>query len=132
MLMDIDQAQLISQHGLRPGFIEIVPRPTPLPTDMLGWLQTFVRSSWFASFDDQVADKFMKEVADMCRPDAYWSIETPGMGDEPAEKDSATRRVSSPSEGWWIMYVRLRGVAYNQGDGSDMDPLSENILHANS
>ena len=103
---------MISGHGLRPELIELVPRPTPLPTDMFGWLQTFVRGSWFATFDDEEAEKLMKEVEVICRPDAYWSLETPGMGIKPTEEDSATKRTSSSLQGWEVMYVRLRGVAY--------------------
>jgi trans-aconitate methyltransferase len=33
----------LEQHGFRVETIALIPRPTPLPTDMRGWLETFAR-----------------------------------------------------------------------------------------
>ena len=97
---------------MTPGEITLVPRPNPLPTDLHGWLQTFVRSTFFASFDDREADRLMLDVEDICRPDAYWSLANPGMGVKPAES-TASEAEKSESHGWEIMYMRLRGLAYS-------------------
>jgi len=32
---------LLEAHGLRVDEIRLIPRPTPLPTGMAGWLETF-------------------------------------------------------------------------------------------
>src|SRR2546426_792743 len=31
----------LERAGFSIGYIELIPRPTPLPTDMAGWLETF-------------------------------------------------------------------------------------------
>ena len=31
----------LERHGFEVEYIELIPRPTPLPTDMAGWLKTF-------------------------------------------------------------------------------------------
>ena len=33
--------ELLQQHGLAGEYLELIPRPTPLPTGMRGWLETF-------------------------------------------------------------------------------------------
>lgn len=94
--------QLLTANGLQPGEVALYPRPTPLPTDIVGWVTTFARSTFFAAFSDNEANELMKEVQELCRPDAYWSVETPGRG---------MISTDSKSDGWEIMYVRLRGMA---------------------
>lgn len=71
---------------------------------MIGWLKTFARNTFFAKWKDDEAEQMMKETADICRPDTYWSSASPGSGSKP-------RTGSDYKEGWEIMYVRLRGVA---------------------
>ncbi len=100
---------------MTPGEITLVPRPSPLTTDLRGWLQTFVRSTFFAPFEDAKADQYITEVENTCRPDAYWSVENPGMGLKPVEEAAAAARGAS-THGWEVMYVRLRGVAYRPVD----------------
>lgn len=87
--------------------LELVPRPTPLTTDLHGWLKTFVENTFFVSYSEQEAEQLIKEIEDICRPDAYWSLENPGMGLKQENEDQSL----SP-HGWEIMYVRLRGVAH--------------------
>jgi len=89
---------------MEPGDIVLVPRPTPLPTDLLGWLQTFARNTFFASWNEEEAQKLMEEAAEICRPDNYWCNAEPGTGRKQPEGGVA-------DEGWEIMYVRLRGTA---------------------
>jgi hypothetical protein len=36
-----EYAALLEAHGLRTDDIRLIPRPTPLPTGMAGWLETF-------------------------------------------------------------------------------------------
>jgi hypothetical protein len=33
--------ELLQQHQLAGEYLELIPRPTPLPTGMRGWLETF-------------------------------------------------------------------------------------------
>lgn len=99
--------QLLLRHGLQPTHVTLIPRPTPLPTDLVGWLQTFVRNTYFASWDDEEAQKMMEEVAEICRPDAYWCSATPGEGRKPTTE-------AAYNEGWELMYVRIRGQAFTK------------------
>ncbi|ORY32189.1 S-adenosyl-L-methionine-dependent methyltransferase [Naematelia encephala] len=97
-------SQLLQNHGFTPLHVELIPRPTPLSTDLLGWLQTFARNTFLAEYDDEQAQRLLIEVADICRPDAFWSDDNPGEGVVAAEAGSG-------AQGWQVMYVRLRGVA---------------------
>jgi hypothetical protein len=47
--------------------IELIPRPTPLPTDMAGWLDTF-GDSFFGRFDPGERSAARAEVLDLLRP----------------------------------------------------------------
>ncbi|ODO12094.1 hypothetical protein I350_00880 [Cryptococcus amylolentus CBS 6273] len=89
-----------------PSNVHLAPRPTPLPTSLEGWLTTFARSSFLSSFSDTDAATIMQEVAEIARVDNYWSVENPGMGVKGQEGQEAQE------EGWEVMYVRLRGVAF--------------------
>ena len=42
-----EYAQLLERHGFRVDHIALLPRPTPLPTGMQGWLRTFA-APWLA------------------------------------------------------------------------------------
>ncbi|BEI82382.1 hypothetical protein CcaverHIS002_0302500 [Cutaneotrichosporon cavernicola] len=99
-------SKLLIKHGLQPVQVDLVPRPTALSTDMVGWLKTFARNSFMMAFNQTEADKMMDEVSEMTRPDAFWCDSAPGAGilaDSPCAE-------ACPS-GWEIMYVRLRGIA---------------------
>lgn len=53
-------------HGFNVRDIDLIPRPTPLPTGMRGWLETFER----ATLDRIPADKrdsFVRDVEDLLR-----------------------------------------------------------------
>lgn len=43
-------ARLLRSHGFQVESIALLPRPTPFPTDMAGWLQTFA-DPWLAGID---------------------------------------------------------------------------------
>lgn len=98
--------QVLRGHGMKPISTEVVPRPTPLgPTGLFGWLTTFARNTFFSSWPDEERDDLLREVVDICVPDAYWSDANPGTGfvgpDDAAQGES----------GWLVMYTRLRGTA---------------------
>lgn len=82
--------QMLEQHGFEVRFIESVARPTPLPTDMDGWLETFARPM-VALAPGQSWDEAKSEAVDLLRP------------------------VLSDSRGRWIAdYVRLRFQAFRR------------------
>ncbi len=83
--------------------VKLVPRPSPLPTSLAGWLKTFARSTFFAQFNDDEAAALIEEVVEIARPEAYWSEINPGMGIKVEGEEG--------EHGWQVMYVRLRGVA---------------------
>ena len=47
--------------------IELIPRPTPLPTGMAGWLETFTES-FLKPFAPAERGKVLEEVVDLLRP----------------------------------------------------------------
>ena len=53
--------------GFAVDSIELVPRPTPLPTGMAGWLETFT-DSFFKPFASEERRKALDEVVDLLRP----------------------------------------------------------------
>jgi len=79
-----DYGQRLQRAGFEVRYIELIPRPTPLPTGMPGFLETFA-----ASFTSRVKpDERKAYVADVCR---------------------RTRRSLCDSEGRWTAdYWRLR------------------------
>lgn len=96
--------QLLELHGMLPNDVELHQRPTPLSTDLYGWLQTFARNTFFAKFCDEEANEMMQEVVETCRPDCYWCDSNPGIGAKP-DADAPG------DDGWVVHYVRLRGHA---------------------
>lgn len=89
---------------MSPGDVQLHQRPTPLTTDLFGWLKTFARKTFFAEFSDQEAKEMMEEVVESCRPDNYWCDALPGLGMRPSTAETV-------NEGWAVHYVRLRGCA---------------------
>ncbi len=67
--------------------IELFPRPTPLPGDILGWLETFAQS-FTAPLPVSEHRAYLKEVAALCRP-----------------------KLCDPAGRWTADYVRLRFAA---------------------
>jgi len=57
----------LEAHGFHVREIRLVPRPTPLPTGMLGWLRTF-RVSQFAEMPSGLAGQIEHEIVELLRP----------------------------------------------------------------
>jgi trans-aconitate methyltransferase len=78
---------LLEARGFKVATIELIPRPTPLPGDIVGWLETF-------------AENFTRRVT---------PAERPALLDEVA---AALRPTLCDGEGCWTAdYVRLRFAA---------------------
>ncbi len=58
---------LLRAHGLTVEFITLFPRPTPLPTGMGGWLDTF-RHALFASLPADVSATVQAEIVALLAP----------------------------------------------------------------
>jgi hypothetical protein len=100
--------QLLQEGGMSPSETGLFPRPTPLPTGMRGWLDTFTRNTFLAGIEKSIADKILDQVEEECRVDMYWSMDSPGM--------AAQKAGDGVEDGWEIMYVRLRGKATWKGN----------------
>jgi trans-aconitate methyltransferase len=57
----------LEKQGFTVNTIALIPRPTPLPGDIAGWLQTFAQS-FTAALPLAEREDFLREVADLCRP----------------------------------------------------------------
>lgn len=82
-----EYAARLERHGFTVENIELVPRPTPLPTDMRGWLDTF-------------AENFFKVLPESERPaavDDVLALLAPVLQDEAGN--------------WTADYIRLRVAA---------------------
>jgi SAM-dependent methyltransferase len=82
-----DYATRLERAGFLVGSIALIPRPTPLPGDVVGWLETFAQA-FFHGLSDNARAEYLQEVrADL----------------EPQLRDAT---------GTWIAdYVRLRFAA---------------------
>lgn len=81
-----EYAELLEAHGLAVEEIRLIPRPTPLPTGLRGWIETF-RRPFFAAAGEQ-ADALLDEAEAVLAP---------------ALRDSRGN--------WTADYVRLRVLA---------------------
>jgi trans-aconitate methyltransferase len=79
---------LLEAEGFRVDTIELIPRPTPLPTDILGWLAVFA-NSFTKLFPEQEQEAFLKQVMDLTAP-----------------------TLQQADGSWTVDYVRLRFAAY--------------------
>jgi SAM-dependent methyltransferase len=77
----------LAAHGFAVEQIRLIPRPTPLPTDMAGWLETFA-GSFFARLEPAARPAALAEVLALLRP-----------------------CLCDPQGRWTADYVRLRFVA---------------------
>ena len=57
----------LNRAGFRTEYIELIPRPTPLPTGMRGWLETFA-IPFVNSLPQEARPNFLDEVAERLRP----------------------------------------------------------------
>ncbi len=79
---------LLEQEGFRVDYIELIPRATPLPTDILGWLAVFA-NSFSKLFPEQEQEAFLKQVMTLTAP-----------------------KLQKEDGSWSVDYVRLRFAAY--------------------
>jgi trans-aconitate methyltransferase len=69
-------SELLTQCGFTVDYIELIPRPTKLPGDIIGWLEVFAQPFIKSAPNDQKT-RFLDEVRDalgptLCRPDGSW------------------------------------------------------------
>jgi trans-aconitate methyltransferase len=58
---------ILDQHGFETIRIELIPRPTPLPTGMRPWLETFARPFAFG-LDEATQTKVLDKAVDLLAP----------------------------------------------------------------
>jgi trans-aconitate methyltransferase len=86
-----DYATRLERVGFRVDSIALIPRPTPLPGDVIGWLETFALN-FFQGFSDEERGKYLRDV---------WEVLEPQLCD---------------ADGRWVAdYVRLRFAATRVG-----------------
>jgi trans-aconitate methyltransferase len=59
--------RLLEEHGFLVRVLEKFARPTPLPGDLVGWLETFARS-FVAAVSQAERKEFLEAVSERCRP----------------------------------------------------------------
>lgn len=57
----------LEAHGFIVSTVALIPRPTPLPGNIVGWLETFAQS-FMAPVPMAERSTFLAEVAALCRP----------------------------------------------------------------
>jgi trans-aconitate methyltransferase len=82
-----DYGSRLERRGFKVNYIALIPRPTPLPGDIDGWLQTFAQSFTSALPEEERAE-FLAEVKEELRP-----------------------KLCDAAGQWTADYVRLRFVA---------------------
>ncbi|MFO0939528.1 MAG: hypothetical protein U0930_02055 [Pirellulales bacterium] len=70
---------VLEQAGFEVESIQLIPRPTPLPTGMTGWLKTFRGSYLREKLGDQ-ADAALAEIVDnlrfaLCDSSGNWTAD---------------------------------------------------------
>jgi len=64
---DTEYSGRLAQHGFVVEQIALIPRPTPLPTGIRGWLQTFERAT-IDNIPECERELFLDEVENLLRP----------------------------------------------------------------
>ncbi|EMD39718.1 hypothetical protein CERSUDRAFT_92213 [Gelatoporia subvermispora B] len=80
---------LLEAAGFDVQHVSLHPRRTPLSGTLVDWMRLFCRVSMFQGMSDEEAEDIMRRVEDICRVDCM---------DEQGK--------------WWLMYSRLRVVAF--------------------
>jgi trans-aconitate methyltransferase len=62
-----EYGQLLDAHGFEVSHIELYPRPTPLPTGMRGWLETFA-NPMLTAFEAGSRSRILDEVTALLAP----------------------------------------------------------------
>jgi trans-aconitate methyltransferase len=86
-----DYATRLERAGFRVDSIALIPRPTPLPGDIIGWLEVFAQS-FLHGLDDTARKEYLQEVRATLEPQLL--------------DDTGT---------WIADYVRLRFAAVSWG-----------------
>ncbi len=60
-------SEILVQGGFAVTRMALIPRPTPLPTGLVGWLTTF-RKPFFDQYDAELREKVLQDVAELLRP----------------------------------------------------------------
>jgi SAM-dependent methyltransferase len=63
-----DYSARLVRGGFAIKYIALIPRPTPLPTEINGWLETFAQS-FMAPLEARERAAFIDEVRELLRPD---------------------------------------------------------------
>lgn len=76
---DSEYAGLLEAHGFRVESIELFPRPTPIPTDVIGWLEMF-GEPFTNVLPETERRPFLEEVRDglvekLCDDAGQWTID---------------------------------------------------------
>jgi trans-aconitate methyltransferase len=79
-----EYSQLLSKAGLTVAYIELIPRPTQLPGDIMAWLEIFAQP-FTKAISEQEQSGFLEEV-----------------------RDELATRLRDGSGSWFADYVRLR------------------------
>jgi trans-aconitate methyltransferase len=79
---------LLEQANFHVDYIELIPRPTPLPTDILGWLTVFA-GDFIKLFPENEQEAFLARVMELTAP-----------------------KLQQTDGSWSVDYVRLRFAAY--------------------
>ena len=62
-----DYATRLERAGFRVDSIALIPRPTPLPGDIIGYLETFALN-FFQGFSDEESSDYLQEVRKVLEP----------------------------------------------------------------
>jgi SAM-dependent methyltransferase len=62
-----DYGERLSRRGFSTSFIKLIPRPTPLPGDITGWLETFAES-FTQALEPESRGDYLAEVRERLRP----------------------------------------------------------------
>jgi trans-aconitate methyltransferase len=62
-----DYRARLEKAGFTVPYCELVPRPTPLPTGMRGWLETFGQAYWTA-LPQEEREAYLDDVVNLLRP----------------------------------------------------------------
>jgi hypothetical protein len=62
-----DYATRLERAGFRVDSIALIPRPTPLPGGIIGYLETFAQN-FFQGFSDEARTEYLQEVRMVLEP----------------------------------------------------------------
>ena len=62
-----DYTERLERAGFSPENVQLIPRPTPLPTGMRGWLETFA-NPYCAALPEEQRGNYLDETTEMLKP----------------------------------------------------------------